>query len=522
MKVLPRKPPADNSVTRREHSDIPSTVFPSSLQEKIELIDPYVSKNDDIVKRTFMVGGGLNIKAQAVYINAVIDKDFINEFILRPLMHADLNATAGADLFEYIAERMINTGEIKNASDLYTLIHSIFDGMVAVLFDGLDKVLVIDIHGGEFRPVDEPPGERTIRGSREGLVEILDVNLSMIRRRLRDPKLVVKKTIIGKRSRNQVAILYVEDIADPNLVQELQRRLNAIDTDAIVATGYIEQFIEDSPSALFPQIWSGERPDKLTMKLLEGRIVIISHGTPLALVVPSLFIEFFQATEDYYERTFIASYLRLFRFAAFFIAISLPALYIALMSFHPEMLPVGLVTSLAQARKQVPFPVLVETLLQEMIIQLVIESGLRLPGSVGQTVGVVAGIILGQAAVSAQLASPGVIIVVAVTAIATFALPSNSMILATRFIRLPMLFLAAAFGLFGFSIGWLLILTHLAGLESLGVPYFSPLAPTRFADFKDALIRMPLWKMEKRPVSIPHQDDVRQGNTRGTGDENAG
>jgi len=518
MRVLPRKPLTPEPVIRREQSDIPQSSLPAGLDNKLDLIKPYIEKSADIICRSITLGADNKVKAALIYIDSVIDKDILNRDVLQPLMSTNIHMDDNQpDSAADISDSMINVGGLKKTDDLNDLVHHIYDGMLLLLVDRITSAWVMEIPGAEFRAIDEPPGERMVRGSREGFVEVLDVNISMIRRRLRDPRLVVKKTLVGRRSRTPVAILYVEDIALPELVAEVERRLDAIDTDGIVASGYIEQFIEDQPSALFPQVWSSERPDKLTMKLLEGRIVIIVHGTPLALVLPSLFIEFLQASEDYYERTVGASYQRLLRFFAFFVAISLPALYISLLSFLPEMLPTGLITSLATARRQVPYPVVFETLIQELIIQLVIESGLRLPGSVGQTVGVVAGIILGQAAVSAKLASPGVIIVVAITTIATFALPSSPMILASRVVRLPMLFLSATFGLFGFSMGWLLLVTHLTSLESLGVPYFAPFAPTRYHDLQDALFRLPLWKMEKRPASIPHQDDRRQGNTRESG-----
>lgn len=306
MRILARKACAAEETNRRLHSDIPQTPLPPGLQDKISLLQPYIEKSDDIVKRSFSAGRGLDIEAVAVYINAVIDKNMLNEDVLRPLMLADAEYDhSQSDPLKLFQEKIVHVGNIKSIDNLNSLVHHIYDGMLVLLFNGISTVLAVEIHGGEFRAVDEPPGERTIRGSREGFVEILDVNISMIRRRLRDPNLVVKKTVVGKRTRNQVAILYVEDIASPELVAELERRLDAIDIDGIVASGYIEQFIEDQPSAIFPQVWSSERPDKLTMKLLEGRIVIIPDGTPLALSMPSLFIEFMQASEDYYERTWV-------------------------------------------------------------------------------------------------------------------------------------------------------------------------------------------------------------------------
>ena len=341
----------------------------------------------------------------------------------------------------------------------------------------------------------------------------------MVRRHLRNPRLVIKKTTVGRRTRTPVAVLYIDDIVDHGLVEQVNDRLNHIDVDGVFNAGMIIQNIEDKPFSPFPQVWTSERPDKTIAELLEGRIAIMVDGTPTAIFLPALFIEFFQAPEDYLDRTYISSFLRFIRFLAYFIAISLPALYIALISFTPELLPVNLVTSLAQARKEVPFPVLIEVLIQEFIIQMVIESGLRLPGPVGQTAGVVAGIILGQAAISAKLATPAVIIIIAVTTISTFALPAGPLVQSTRILRLPMIFITAIFGLFGFSLGWIFMLAHLCSLESLGVPYFAPLAPMRFADLKDSLFRIWLWKMNLRPLSIPSQQKQRQGRTGKEGGE---
>jgi hypothetical protein len=320
----------------------------------------------------------------------------------------------------------------------------------------------------------------------------------------------VQKTTVGRRTRTQVAVIYIEDIADPHVVEEVKQRIQSINIDGLVASGYIEQFIEDDPYSLFPQAFITERPDKAVTYLLEGRIVIIADNTPLSLVVPVLFVQFLQASEDYYERTHIANYSRLLRYIALLIAISFPALYIALLSYQPELIPYDFLISFSKARTAVPFPVVVEAIIMEVIIQLVIEAGLRLPQKIGQTVGVVAGIILGQAAISAKLASPIIILIISVSIICTYALPAQSLVLTTRVLRPILMLLAGSFGLFGLSFGWIVFQTHLIGLESMGVPYFSPLAPTRFADFKDAFTRTFMWKMNQRPVSIPGQDRTRQ------------
>lgn len=524
MKIIPRKPQTGNQVTTESNNQqIPDTVLPKALSEKMQMLKPYIERNADIISRTFSLEGEPRIEAVAIYMNEVINLYVLDEHILRPLM---LNCTSenlikqGANnLVDVIYRTAITASQIGKASTLSVLVQNIFDGITVLMFDGLEEVLVIDIHGGKFRNIDVPPAEQTMRGSREGFIERIDVNIALVRHRLRDPKLVVEKTLVGRRTRTQVAILYIEDIADESIITEVKNRINQMDIDGIVASGYIEQFIEDNPYSPFSQVFITERPDKMVTQLLEGRVAIIADNTPLALAVPALFVQFLQSPEDYYERTLFANYARILRYIALLIAISFPALYIALLSYNPELIPYDLVVSFSRARSNVPFPVVVEALVMEIIIQLVIEAGLRLPQQIGQTVGVVSGIILGQAAITAKLASPIVILIVSVSVICTYALPSASLVLTTRLIRLPLMLLAATFGLFGVAFGWIILQAHLMSMESMGVPYFAPLAPMRYADLKDALIRTFLYKMNQRPLSIPVQDRKRQSDT-GKGSKN--
>lgn len=240
----------------------------------------------------------------------------------------------------------------------------------------------------------------------------------------------------------------------------------------------------------------------------------MTAGTPWVLIVPSLFVEFFQAPEDYYERTWVGSLGRLARFLAFFLAISLPSIYVALASFQPELIPFKLLSTLAMFRKEVPFPALIEIVLMEIIVQLLIEAGIRMPTAIAAAIGVVGGIILGQAAISSKLASPSVIVVVIITTISTFVIPTFTMVLVTRLLRFPLLLLTGVFGFFGLSLGWFFILTHLVDLESFGVPYFAPFGPVRYGDLKDSIVRTFIWNMNNRPVSIPTQDLRRQGDRR--------
>jgi len=505
----------NDSPQNQAKETIPDTKLPAALKEKMQMLTPYLQKGADIIIRPFFIEGEPPLEAVSIHLNKIINDETLNQDILRHLMfncRRESILERGADnLVETIYKTSITATQISKLDTLAALVHAIFDGLTVLMFDGVREVLVIDIHGGEFRSIDVPPAEQTMRGSREGFIERLDINIALVRRRLKDPNLVVEKTIIGRRTRTQVGILYIDDVADPQIVSEVKKRIDQMDLDGIVASGYVEQFIEDSPTSIFPQVFITERPDKMAAMLLEGRIGIIVDNTPLAFTAPALFVQFIQAPEDYYEKTFFSNYIRILRYIALLIAISFPAFYIALLSYQPELIPYDLLISFSRARTQVPFPVIIEALVMEIIIQLVIEAGLRLPQQIGQTVGVVSGIILGQAAISAKLASPIVILIISISIICTYALPSASMVLTTRLLRLPLMLLAATFGLFGIAFGWFVVQAHLIGLESVGVPYFAPLAPMRYPDLKDSIIRTFMKKMNQRPVSVPMQDRKRQG-----------
>ncbi len=513
IKSLIKKKPSPHSTIKDNTSE--EIILPEDLTAKVKLLKPYLTKNQDIVSRSFVIEGAENLNAVVIYLEGIIDTAILNRDVLNPLLlysnREQIENEGPKHLIDRISQTSLNIGQIKKLNTFSDLIQNIFDGLTILIFDGFSEVLALDIRGGEIRGITEPDTEKTLRGPREGFVESLIVNIALIRRKLRDPNLTVEKTIIGKRTRTDVAIIYIQDIASSDIVSNIKEKLSNIDIDGVLDTGYIEQLIEDNPFSFFPQFKSTERPDKTIAHLLEGKVLLMANGIPSALIVPSLFVQFLQAPEDYYERTFIGSFTRMLRYLAFFLAISLPAIYVALLSYQQQLIPFDLIVSLAESRKEVPFPVAVEALVLEIIIQLVMETGLRLPTSFGQTVGVVGGIILGQAAISARLASPAIVIITAVTTICTFAMSTPGMALSTRVLRLPMLLLASSFGIFGVTFGWLIILGHLSSLESLGIPYFSPFAPFRFADLKDSFYRTFLWKMKKRPVSIPSTNKKRQG-----------
>lgn len=330
------------------------------------------------------------------------------------------------------------------------------------------------------RAVEEPPTERTTRGSRLGFIEDIETNIALVRKSINSPTLKVEFFTVGEIATSRLAILYLNDVATPEIVGEVRHRLGQIKVDHVPATGVLENLMEDHPWSLFPQAYGTEKPSKVISNLMEGRVAIILDGTPYVLLVPTLYIQYFQGPEDYYDRFWVGNFSRVLRYIGLFIAILATPTYIALVTFHHELIPLELLLAVAESRAEVPFPPLVEALLMEMIIEMLREAGLRLPNPLGQTMGVVGGIILGQAIVAAKIVSPLVIIVITVAILASFTIPNYSASLNIRLIKYPLIFLASIFGAFGISVGIILFITHQAAMTSFGVPYTAPLAASAF------------------------------------------
>ena len=335
-----------------------------------------------------------------------------------------------------------------------------------LFIDGMTEVLVINTIGGEFRAIEEPVTETLIRGPRSGFVESVQTNQALIRRRVRDPSLRFETHLIGQRSKCTVVLAYMDGIIHPALLKEVNRRLHSIDVDIIPESGYIEEWIEDSFLSPFPQMLNTERPDKAVAAIMQGKFAIIVDGTPFVLIAPINFSNVMQSPEDYYERWEIGSLLRLLRYLGAFISIFLPSLYIALISLQPGLLPTHLVFSIAGTREGVPFPPVVEALLMVVTMELLQEAGARLPQTIGQTIGIVGGLVIGEAAVQAGIVSPIMVIVIALTAIANFAIPSYSVAISFRIVRFGFIFAAGAFGMYGIILVYIMINIHFVNLKA--------------------------------------------------------
>lgn len=488
----------------------------TSLQQNIETIENALGKSSDIITREIRIGKQGDIKAAILYTDGLTDTTSLQNFILETLM-IDLNEidlqekfSPGQNLISVLKDVAMTVGDIKEITNLEVILTSLLSGDTILLIDGYAQVLVISNKHWAERGVTEPTAQTVVRGPREGFNENLRVNTALIRRRIKDPNLRVESKEIGTRTKTNIAIVYIQDIANDKIVEEVRLRLDRIYIDGILESGNIEEFIQDSTYSPFSTVQNSERPDVVAAALLEGRIAIVVDGTPFVLLVPALFIQFFQSAEDYYQRTVIESLIRLLRFVAFSISLLAPAVFIAITTFHQSMLPPALLISLAAQREGVPFPAFVEALIMEITFEILREAGIRMPRTVGSAMSIVGAFVIGTAAVEAGLISAMMVIIVSITAITSFVSPSYEMAISVRMVRFVFMALAAVFGMFGIVVGLIVLILHLCSLRSFGIPYMTPIAPFNLSSQKDTFIVAPIWKMTTRPHLVGQKNPVRQ------------
>ncbi len=458
----------------------------------------------DLVGRDIVVGKGEGVAVWLCYIDMLTSKDYIDENIVSKLIFSlkDIEMPQPSDL-DIIFNNGVSSSDIKPETDFEKIITAVLSGDTALFVDGCDSAFIVSTKGFANRGIPKAETEVTVQGSKEAFSEVFRFNTMLIRRRIRDSRLKIKQQTIGRRSKTDIALVYLDDVVRPQILKETEKRLSRIDIDSILDVGMIEQLIEDDSNSPFPQMQITERPDKAASAILEGRIAIVVDTTPFVLLVPATLNVFFQTSEDYYGRSGIMSFVRLLRFFAALIAIAAPGLYLAVTVFHPSMIPTMLAFKFAAARQNIPFPAIVELLLMEAAFELLREAGIRLPNAVGATIGIVGGLIIGQSAVEAGIVSPIVVIVVALTGIAGFAVPNYPFVSGIRYMKYTITLASAFLGFFGFWAAVILILTHLASLKSFGIPYLFPFAAGEInegSDAKDTMFRMPLRKMLKRPI----------------------
>lgn len=488
-----------------------------NLEIKINKIINIIGSKSTLVTKEFFIGIKHPLDGVVLYINGLANKDTINRDILNPLMHhvnEDLIGTENIGL--YLCKRYISSSSTTVVTNINTASQELKRGKTIIIVCNSNEYIIVDTKGGEYRSITEPQSETSIRGAKEGFVENIETNISIIRRRIKDKSLVIEKLTIGMRSQTDIALIYLQDIVDKNIVDELRKRISAVDVDFITGSGQIKQYIEDYTYTPFPQTFGSERPDIIEANLMEGRVAIATEGTPHIFTAPTLFVEFFQAVEDYNQRTMVTSFTKILRIISVFIVITLAPIYLTLLKFNIELIPVKFITPIIQSRIGIALTPFLEILFMQIIVEFLREGGLRLPNKIGQTLSLVGGIIIGDTVVKSKVVSPTTLLIIGITVIATFLIPTYDMALVIRLVQYPMLLLANFMGIFGIGIGWFFLMVHLCSLDSFGVPYLQ----FNKNDLKDIFIRAPLWKMNKRPESIPNINPTRQTDFRNKFKEN--
>ncbi|KPB04037.1 spore germination protein [Bacillus sp. CHD6a] len=460
-------------------------ILTTKLEENLfHLRERFVHSEDFIMEYLHLQGK----ESYLVYIETIIDKKLVQKRVLEPLKESGISNNDEKQALSLV----------KESNSIKELTQRLLEGCCIVLSQNSDLAYIFEVPVFSERPIKEPETEGIIRGAHDGFVESLSTNISLIRKRIHNPKLKVKYIYVGNDSHTKIGLIYLDHIANKKTVSLIEQKLSEINMDIVLAPGYIEEFVSNNTS-IFPTMLSTERPDRIVANLMDGRIAIMSDSSPGALIAPTTFFTFYQSPDDYNSRWYYGSFIRFIRIMGFLISIALPALYIAIVSFHFEVLPTEIVFSIKTSLENVPYPPLIEALGMQITLEILREASIRLPSRIAQTIGVVGGLVIGTAVVEANLVSNTMIIVVAITAISSFIVPITEMGSAIRLLGFPFMFMAAMFGLIGMSFFFMFLLIHLCKLESFGTPYFAPLSTLRWSEMKDTLIRVPFPLFKTRP-----------------------
>jgi len=484
-------------------------VTPSkSLRDRIGEFKIRLGDADDIKSREFCFGNHKEYSGAVVYIDGLADHAMIIDSILRPLIkYVDFpKEEKGEPLLQFIKNGALLSDDTQESDDLAVLVTACLNGNTVLFVGDCKNSLIIGTKGWDSRNITEPQTEPVVRGPREGFTENFRTNTSLLRRKIKSPALKMDNMKIGRKTGTDVALIYLENIAKPELVALVKERIQSIDIDSMLETGYMEEYIEDNPYSIFSTIGYTEKPDVAAAKILEGRVAVVIDGTPFVLTMPMFFIETFQTSEDYYNRPLFSSLTRLMRLVSYFLAIFTLPIFIALTTFHQEFLPSTLLFTIANAREGTPFPVILEALTLILAFEILREAGLRLPRPVGQAISIVGALVMGEAAVAAGLVGSPIVVCVAISAVAGYTVPMQTDTISIT--RIFMMGLATFLGGLGISLGFLALLIHLAKLKSFGVPYFDSVNPDK--NLQDSFIRVPLWQMEYRPTMLAGNDKKRR------------
>ncbi|OZB94936.1 spore germination protein [Paenibacillus sp. XY044] len=473
------------------------------IRSKLHLIE-------DMVYQPFTVHG---CSILLLYIRSIVDKRILREQIVIPLLRTGPSESEDVPFLERIENGSLFAMPFQEERDPEKIVDAIVAGSAVLYISGLSYFCNFAIDDYTKRAVSDSTNEVVLYGPQVAFIEHIDDNLSLLRHKIKHPDLKTEQLTIGHYTKTNVCVTYIEGICKEEVLDEVKKKLSEIDIDSTLGITYLTEFIEPHPFAVFPQFQYTERPDTVAAALLEGRVAVLQDGTPYAMIVPVTYFSLLQSAEDYYQRFYTASFTRLIRLIFVFVAFMLPSLYVAITTFHPEIIPTNLLITIAAARENIPFPALVEALMMELFFEGLREAGIRIPRPLGQTVSIIGAIVIGQAAVQAGIVSAPMVIVVSITGIASFIIPHYELGHSFRLLRFAVLLLGGTLGMLGIVIAVYLIYLQLVSIKSYGVPYLRPFAPTNFSEMKDAFLRVPRFLQKQRPSSFAGNNRKR-GNSR--------
>lgn len=534
--ILPDNSDTENSNDIQTKGNIPEkkeNIF-ASLDVNLDYIKMKYNLliNSDIITREFILNArGKQHKALLLYIDGMVDSQSLNDFVLQPLMMRNKNNLFDGDqnriiseavsnnitvrkvkkfdLADYIESCLIPQNNIEKTNSFDEIFSGVNSGNCALFVDTLNIAFNIDIKGFKQRNIDKPQNEIVIKGPHEAFVENIRTNTSLLRRFSNNEDLVIESLEVGTMTKTKCAVCYMQNIANNDLIAEIKYRINNLDVDSILSIGQLEQLISDNNSLGLPRAISTERPDNAVQHILEGRVVVLLNGSPFALILPAIMIDFLTSPEDRNLKTIFSNFLRAIRILAAFFALLLPGLYVSVTSFHIEILPTELLYSILAARESVPFPVIFEILIMEISFEIIREASLRVPSPIGTTIGIVGGLVVGQAAVSAGIVSPILIIIVAITALSSFAIPDYTFSFHLRVFRFLFVFLGYAAGFLGIGIGLFVYLSIICDMESFGVSYSVPYSTMENLK-STGIVLPPIWKREYRSAYLATKKSQKQ------------
>jgi len=488
------------SSNREKTTDCSAAPLYDDVNKNIERLLNELGNSSDVSFRMVESPYQKTLKAAVIHLDGLADENIINENIMTPLIQwlKESNQVVTVKEIEEQIPQILTVSQLTIKKNWHEFMSAVLTGDTVILLNGSSKIFIGNTKKLQSRAVTEPTSQTVVRGPKDSFTENLRTNTSLIRARIQDSNLRLDSMKIGSVTQTDIGIMYIQGNADERIVEEIKERLKEIKVDGVLESNYIEEFIRDDRTTIFPLLLNTERPDAVVGNLLEGRIAIIVQGTPFVLIAPAIFSQFFQSPEDYYQNYYIDSFLRMLRFGSFFLSMYASAIYLALITHHQGLIPNTLMVSLMAQRERVPFPAIVEMIVMELAFEMLREAGIRMPRAIGPAVSIVGALILGQAAVEAGFVSAAVVIIVAISAISNFTLPSTSIVNAARGFRFILILISAFIGLYGILLMTLCIWLHISSLRSFGIPYFSPFAPFDFKEQKDTLVRFSLPSLLKK------------------------